>query len=72
MSKRLDVTFELWLRACGNTNLSKLLKVTPGTISHWLNGAALPRAKVMKKIVALTNGRISYAHIIEGSCSPLR
>lgn len=39
--------------------------VTESTINHWARGACLPRSEQMEKIVKLSDGRVSYAEMIE-------
>lgn len=71
-NKRLkNASFEMWLRRTGGLEVGRLLDINPSNVSHWLAGKALPHAKLMKRIKELTNGKIGYAEIIEGNCSPL-
>jgi hypothetical protein len=69
--KQLDTSFEEWIKSVGFTKISKLLEVNEETVKHWLAGRALPKARHMRRIKDVTKGLVSYAAIIEGSCSQL-
>jgi len=73
MAKKVyDKSFEEWLCKRGPIGVGRLLKISPSTVSAWLNSYALPSASKMKLIKRVTKGKIGYDQIIEGSISPLR
>ena len=37
--------------------------VTPGLVSHWVNGRRKPSPKTAGEIVALTGGEVTFEHI---------
>jgi len=72
MPKKLDTSFEDWIKELGENRVAKLLKVSSMTVYHWKRGNALPTARKMKLIKYITKGKIGYDQIIEGSCSQIR
>lgn len=40
--------------------------VTPGLVSHWLNGRRRPSPKLAAEIVSKTNGEVTFEHIYGG------
>lgn len=64
---RKPSAFIEWVNEYGGRRLAKVLGIDPSTISHWRGGRVLPKAEHMKKIVELSEGRVTYDHIIDGS-----
>lgn len=55
----------IWIKEVGQSNLAKKLSINEATISHWQKYKTLPRPKVMKKIVRLSCGAVTYKEMIE-------
>lgn len=55
-----------WISANGGRGaVARLLNVTPVAVHHWLRRQITPKITTMRKIVELSEGRVSFADIIE-------
>lgn len=54
-----------WVDMIGGPKLAKLLDIDPSTISHWRRGKC-PKVDHMRRIRELSEGAITYDHIIDG------
>lgn len=61
-----NLSFRAWLKKTGRKEVSRLLGVTPMTVTYWRQGKVCPRPEQMKKIVTLTKGAVSYDSILRG------
>jgi hypothetical protein len=69
MSTKKGLTLKEYIRERvakeGVDNFKKRFDVRESTINHWARGFCLPRAPQMEKIVRMSEGRVSYATMIE-------
>lgn len=60
-----SISLAEWINFIGVEKIANQLKVKKATVYHWRNGRVLPKDEHKRKIVALTNGQVSYARMIE-------
>lgn len=49
-----------YIQKVGRDKAAQLFAVTPGAISHWLNGRRSPSKKKAQQIVEATHGLVTY------------
>lgn len=55
-----------WIEKTGGySKAAQKLEILRPRVYAWRNGANLPRPDVMKKIVKITNGKVSYKEMID-------
>lgn len=58
--------FDAWIAKTTTVKIGQALNVDPATVRHWRQGRVLPCPRLMREIVKLSKGKISYAIMIEG------
>lgn len=57
-------SFRQWIDEMGAVEVSKLLRVTPGTVNHWRRGHCRPRSEQMLKIKKYSRGKVTVESIL--------
>lgn len=57
--------FHEWITSLGVPAVCKLLNVGHNTVYLWRDLQTLPKPRMMKKVVTVTHGLVSYESIIE-------
>jgi hypothetical protein len=59
------VTLKDWINSEGLYEVARKLKVNRVTVDYWRKGIGLPKPQIMREIVKLTDGKVSYEEMIE-------
>lgn len=59
------LTLRRWIDKTGAAHVSKLLGIMVPSVYQWRSYHCLPNAYIMKKIIKVSNGAVSYESIIE-------
>ncbi len=60
------MNFRKWIELKGgNVAVGKFVGASRVLVFHWANGKSMPRPAMMRKIVGLTRGKMSYGDMVE-------
>lgn len=59
------LSFKEWLRKTGTKTVAKKLRVTEATPRFWLKGHTLPSPRLMRHVIKMADGQLTYGRIIE-------